>query len=180
MTGVVFFGLYRVLLAVQDHVARIEKGDSSRECHKAAFVSDLLPKQSNVQAVPPRRPVRVGDDFKRLVGEHAVSGIHKRPIGCSWPHMATGDILEWLDAVQDMPDIFEVGAAMIGAEMKASGSVGREAHLGNGSIRVVETLVLPGHQEDVVHVAITGRQPFVGHRGVNDSQHVHIAIGVST
>jgi len=67
MGGIVVLRLRYIRLAVERDVAGIEIHVGSGEQQEATFVSDLLPKEAVVEAIPPRRPIGVGDGFKDFV-----------------------------------------------------------------------------------------------------------------
>lgn len=132
MSGVVVFGLRSVGFAIEIDIARIEKHQHRRrrvrvkdECHEAAFIADLRPAKAVVQGVPPSGAVRVGDGLKRLVRENVIGRVGKLPIRSPRPRRTPPYVLEGLDAVEDVSNVLEVGATVIGAKEKGASVVRR-------------------------------------------------------
>lgn len=126
MGGVAVFELHGVLLPIQRDICGIPKGHGPDriESNKLTFTGHLLMVEHIVKIVPPRSSVWIRDGLKCLVRENVVGGIDERSVRSSGSHITKQIVLEWLDAVENVPDVVEVPTAMIGAEIKGIWIVG--------------------------------------------------------
>ena len=60
------------------------------------------------------------------MGEHVVGRVGELSIRSSRPRIATKRVLEGFDAVEDMPDVAEIGTAVIGAEGEGLKVIGNQ------------------------------------------------------
>jgi hypothetical protein len=89
------------------------------EDQEAAFVANLLTKNAIIQDVQPSSAVWVGNGLECLVRKDVIGRVGKLSIGSPRPRTTALDVLEWLDAVENMANIAEIHAVVISAKNEA-------------------------------------------------------------
>ena len=114
----------------------------------------------------------IGHALEQLVGKNIVSRVRKLAVGSSRPHLATADVLVRLNGVQDVPDVGEVHAPVVSAEVVATPIIRRVADRESR----IETLIGAGREKHVIDVLVSSLVAGRGN-GVYHGKHVVIRKG---
>jgi hypothetical protein len=111
------FGLHGVFVAIDLERRRIEIRGlvGAKESDEFAFVADFRAEHDHLREVDPRRSVRIRDGLEGFVAQHVVLRIHQLAVRRIRVHRTAQDVLVRLDAVEHVPDVLEVNAAVIPA-----------------------------------------------------------------
>lgn len=154
---VVVFGLRGIdVLADAENGGITEDGKGRRrgllDGEKITFVANLLAGQDDGGEIEPSVAIGVGNRLGKFMGQSAVGGVDELTVWSARPDLAAVHVLEWLDGVEDVADVSEGHAVVVGAERKTVRFVGRIASGSGGG----EALVLARWQKDVKNVPVTG------------------------
>ena len=160
MNAIIIFRLQSDLVTLHPDDRRVKEKMGRNEGHEGTLVSDLFAEETNVQAVPPRCSVGIGDGLCQFVGKYIVSGIGEGSVRCVGPYRAAGHVREGFYGVEKVSDVIEVHAAVISAKYV------RGTHRKGG----VKAFVLAGRNKNMVNVTVAGISGHFGcgvHNGLN-------------